>query len=120
MKDFDGVFFYSFCFWEALVIVKVDKVGGSVVLTSLLAFRTIPSEVSHFSALEAGVRRISRSGCVALEVILWAISLVSVGVLSPMEVVSSIVPSVVSSSWCPVPIYVHWDRGVVHPAGCVR
>ena len=51
---------------------------------------------------------------------MWAIPLVAVGVLSSSEVISSIVSSVVPSGWCPVPIYVHWDWGVVHPSGRVR
>ena len=115
LKDFNGVFFYSFCFREALIIVEVDKVGGSIVLASLSAFRTVPSEVSHFSALEAGIQRISRGGCIALEVALWAVSLVLVGVLSSSEVVAPIISSVVSSGWCPVSVYIHRDWGVIHP-----
>ncbi len=55
LEDFDGVFFDGFSFGEALTVVKVDEVGGSVVLTSLSAFRAIPGEVSYLSALEAGV-----------------------------------------------------------------
>ncbi len=120
LKDFDGVFFYRLCFQEALVIVEVDKVGGSIVLASLSAFRAVPSEVSYLSALEAGVGRVSGGGCVALVVILGAVSLVSVGILSPSEVVTSVVSSVVPTSWSSVPIDVHGDRGVVHPAGSVR
>ena len=58
---------------------------------------------------------VSCSGRVALEVVLRAIPLISVGVLSSAEVVASIVSSVVPSCWCPVPIYVHRDRSVVHP-----
>jgi len=50
-----------------------------------------------------------------LEVILWSIPLVAVGVLSSSEVVSSVVPPVVPSGRCPIPVYVHWDRGVIHP-----
>jgi len=56
LEGFDGVFFDGFCFWETLTVVEVDEVGGLVVLASLSAFRAVPSEVSYFSALEAGVR----------------------------------------------------------------
>ena len=45
-----------------------------------------------------------------------AIPLISIGVLSSLKVVSSIVPSVVSSGWCSIPIDVHGDGGVVHPS----
>ena len=55
MEGFDGVFFDGFRLGESLVVVKVDKVGGPIILASLSAFRTVPSEVSYFSALEAGV-----------------------------------------------------------------
>ena len=55
MEEFNGVFFYNFCFWEALAIVEVDEVGSSIVLTSLSAFRAVSGEVSYFSALETGV-----------------------------------------------------------------
>jgi len=55
LEGFNGVFFCNFSFGEALVIVEVDEVGGSVVLTSLSAFRAISGEVSYFSALEAGI-----------------------------------------------------------------
>ena len=116
LKGLDGVLFDGFCFRESLAIVEVDEVGGSVVLTSLSAFRAISGEVSYFSALEAGVGRVSSGGCVALEVILWAVSLIAVGILSSTEVVASVVSSIVSSRWCPVPVYVHGDRGVIHPA----
>ena len=51
-----------------------------------------------------------------MEVVLQAIPLVPVGVLSSPEVVASVVSSVVSSSWCPVPVDIHRDRGIVHPA----
>ena len=116
MKGFDGVFFSGFCFGESLAIVKVDEVGGSVVLASLSMFGTVSGKVSYFSALEAGVRLVSCSGCVALEVALRSISLIAVGVLSSAEVIASIVSSVVSSRWCPVPVYIHGNRGVIHPA----
>ncbi len=120
LKGFDGVFFDSFCFRESLAIVKVDEVGGSIILASLSAFRTIPSEMPYFSALKAGVRLISCGGRVALEVALWAVSLIAVGILSSTEVIASVVSSVVSSRWCPIPVYVHGDRGVVHPAWGIR
>ncbi len=55
LEDFDGVFLISVGFGEALVVVEVDEVGCSVILTSLAAFWAVPSEVSHFSALKAGI-----------------------------------------------------------------
>ena len=115
LEGFDGVLFNGFCLGESLAIVKVDEVGGSIILASLSTFRTVPGKVPHFSALETGIRLVSRGGRVALEVVLQAVPLVSIGVLSSAEVISS----VVSSGWCPVPIYVHWNWGVVHPAGGV-
>ena len=115
MEDFNGVLFDGFCFGEALAVIKVDEVGGLVVLAPLSAFGAVSGEVSHFSALEAGVRRVSHSGCIALEVALRAIPLVVVGVLSSVEVIASVVSSIVSSGWGPVPIYVHRDWGIVHP-----
>ncbi len=99
LEDFNGVFFYGLYFREALVIVEVNEVSGSVVLASLLTFRAIPSEVSYFSALEACVRRVSHCGRVALEVVLRVVPLISVGVLSSAEVIPSVVPSVVPSGW---------------------
>ncbi len=120
LKGFDGVFFDGLCFGETLAVVKVDEIGGSVVLSSLSAFGAVSSEMSYFSALEACVRCVSRGSRVALEVALGSIPLVAIGVLTSSEVVSSVVSSVVPSGWCPVPIYVHRDRGVVHPSGCVR
>ena len=95
MEEFDGVFFYSFCLREALVIVEIDEVGGPIVLTSLSAFWAIPGEMSYFSTLEAGVRGVSCGGCVGLEVVLRAISLVSVRVLPTAEVIPSIVSSII-------------------------
>ncbi len=120
MEDFNGIFFYSFCFREALAIVEVDEVGGPVVLAPLSVFRTVPGEVSYFFALEAGVRGVSCGGCVALEVALWSISLIAVGVLLSAEVIASIISSIVSSCWSPISVYVHGDRGVVHPSWSVR
>ncbi len=120
MKGFDGVFFHRFYLGESLAIVEVDEISGPIVLTPLPAFGAVSGEMPHFSALEAGVRRIPRGGCIALEVALWAIPLVAVRVLLSSEVVSSVISPVVPSGRCPVPIYVHWDRGVVHPSGSVR
>ena len=51
-----------------------------------------------------------------MEVILWAIPLIPIGVLPTSEVVASVVSSVVPSGWCPVSIDVHGDRGVIHPS----
>ena len=115
MKGFDRIFLDDFCFGEALVIVEINEVGSLVVLTSLSAFQAVPGEMSYFSALEAGVRGVSCGGCVGLEVVLWAISLVSVRVLPSTEVIPSIVSSIVPSGWRPVSVYVHRDRSVVHP-----
>ena len=98
-----------------MAIVEVDQVGGSVVLASLSAFGAVSSEVSYFSALKTCVGGVSCCSCVGLEVV-RAVSLVSVRVLSSTEVVSSVVSSVVPSGWCPVPIQIHWNRGVIHPS----
>ena len=119
LEEFNGIFFYCLRFWEALTVVEVDEVGRSVILTSLSAFGTISGEVSYFSALEASIRGVSCGGRIALEVALWAVSLVSVRVLPSTEVVSSIVSSVVSPSWRSIPVYIHRDRSVVHPARSV-
>ena len=51
---------------------------------------------------------------------MWAIPLISIGVLLPSEVIASVVPSVVSSGWCPVSIDVHRDGRVVHPSRGIR
>ena len=120
MEGFNGVFLKRFHFRESLAIVEVDEISGSVVLTSLPAFRAISGEVSYFSALETGVRLVSCGGCIALEVALRAVSLVAVGVLSSAEVVAPVISSIVSSSWRPIPVYVHGNRGIVHPARGVR
>ena len=120
LEGFDGVFFSSVGFGEVLVVVEVDEVGRSIILASLVALWAIPSEVSYFSALEACVRRVSHCGRVALEVVLRVVPLISVGVLSSAEVIPSVVPSVVPSGWCPVPVYVHRNWGIVHPSGSIR
>ena len=115
LEGLNGVLLDRFYFGESLAIVEVDEVSGLVILTSLSAFRAISGEVSYFSALETGVRLVSRGGRIALEVALRAVSLIAVRVLSSAEVVAPVVPSVVSLDRCSVPIYVHRDRGVVHP-----
>ena len=120
LEGFDGVFFDRFYLRETLAIVEVDEVGGSIVLASLSAFRAVPSEVSYFPALEACVGGVSCCGRIALEIILRAVSLISVGVLPSVEVVPSIISSVVPSGWSPIPIYVHRDWGIVHPARGIR
>ncbi len=120
LEDFDGVFLGNVSLGEVLIIVKVDEVCHSVILTSLATLRAVPSEVSYFSALKTCVQRVSHGGRIALEVVLRAVPLVSIGVLSSAEVISLVVSSVVPLGWCPVPIYVHWDWGVVHPAGSIR
>ena len=120
MEGFNGVLFCDFCFREALVVIEIDEVGGSIVLTSLSAFWAISGEMSHFSTLETGIRLVSHGGSIALEVILRSIPLVAVGVLPSAEVIASVVSSIVSSGWGSIPIYVHRDWGVVHPPGGVR
>ena len=84
-----------------------------------MTFWAVSGKVSYFSTLETGIRLVVCGGGVSLEIVLWAVSLISVGVLLSPEVVASIIPSVVPSSWCPVPVDVHWDRGIVHPLWCV-
>ena len=46
---------------------------------------------------------------------MWAIPLISVGVLSSPEVIASVVSSIVPSGWCPIPVDIHGNRGIVHP-----
>ena len=116
LEGFNGVLFGGFHFGESLTIVEVDEVGGSIVLTPLSAFRAVPSVVSYFSALEAGVRLVCRGGRVALKVVLRAVPLIAVGVLLSTEVIASIVSSVVSSGGRSVPIYIYGDWGVIHPS----
>ncbi len=116
LEGFDGIFLGNLGFSKRLVIVEVDKVGCSIVLASLAVFWAVSSEVSYFSALEACVQRVPRGGRVALEVVLRAIPLISVGVLSSLEVVPSVVPSVVSSGWRSVPVDVHRNWGIIHPS----
>ena len=116
MEGFDGVLFHGLGFGEHLVVVEVNEISHSIVLASLATFRAIPSKVSYFSALEACVRRISCGGRITLEVILRAVSLISVGILPSSEVISSVVPSVVSPGWCPVSVDIHRDQGVIHPS----
>ena len=55
-----------------------------------------------------------------MEVVLWAVSLIPVGVLPSTEVIASVVSSIVPSGWCSIPVDVHWDRSVVHPLGSIR
>jgi len=55
LEGFDGVFFNGISFHEVLIVVKVDEVGRSIILASLVVFWAIPSKVSYFSALEAGI-----------------------------------------------------------------
>ena len=120
LEGFNGVLFDRFHLGESLIIIEVDEVGSSIILAPLSAFRAVSSEVSYFSALKTCVQRVSHGGRIALEVVLRAVPLVSIGVLSSAEVISLVVSSVVPLGWCPVPIYVHWDWGVVHPAGSIR
>ncbi len=79
----------------------------------------VSGKVPYFSALETGIRQIPRSSGVPLEVVLGAVSLVSIRVSLSTEVIAPVVPSVVPSSWCPVPVNVHWDRGIIHPSGSI-
>jgi len=55
LEGFDGVFFGDLGFGESLVVVEVNEIGRSIVLASLAALWAVSSEVSYFSALEAGV-----------------------------------------------------------------
>ncbi len=55
-----------------------------------------------------------------MKVVLRAIPLISVGVLLSSEVVAFVVPSVVPSGWRSVPIDIHRNGGVVHPARSIR
>ena len=87
-----------------------------VVLAIWSTFWTVSGEVPHFSALEAGIRGVPCGGRIALEVALWAVPLVAVRVLSSAEVIASVVSSVVSSGRCPVSVYIHGDRSVIHPS----
>ena len=120
MEGFNGVFFKGFHLGESLAIIEVDEISSSVVLTSLSAFRAIPGEVSYFSALETGVRLVCCGSCIALEATLRSVPLIAIGVLPSAEVVASIVSSVVSPSRRPVPIYIHGNWSVIHPARGVR
>jgi len=115
LEGFDGVFFDIVDFGDSLIVVEVNEVSCPVVLSSLSAFRAVSGKVSYFSTLEAGVRCVPCGGRVALEVI-RTVSLVSIGVLSSAEVISSIVPPIVPSGWCSVPVYVHRNWGVIHPS----
>ena len=115
LENFDRVFLNDVGFRETLIIVEIDEVGRSIVLTSLAAFRAVSGKVSYFSALKTGVRLVSCGGCVALEVALRTVALVVVGVLSSPEVIASVVSSVVSSRRRPISVYVHGNGGVVHP-----
>jgi len=119
LEGFDGIFFEGFCFREPLIIVEVDKVGGSIILGSLSAFGAVPGEVSYFSTLKTGVRLISCGGRVALEVILLTVPLIAIGILSSAEVIAPIVSSIVPAGWRFVPVYIHGDRSVIHPSWSV-
>ena len=55
LENFNGVFFDGVGLGEALVVVEVNEVSRLIILSSLAAFRVVPSEVPYFSALEAGV-----------------------------------------------------------------
>jgi len=55
LEDFDRVFFAGFIAGEVLIVVEIDQVGRSVVLTIWAAFGTVPGIVSYFSTLEAGI-----------------------------------------------------------------
>jgi len=56
LEGFDGILFYSVGLSEGLVIVKVDEVGCSIVLASLVALWAVSSEVSYFSTLKASIQ----------------------------------------------------------------
>ena len=56
LEDFDRVFFAGLIAGEVLIIVEVDQVGCSVILTALAVLWAVPSEVSYFSTLETGIQ----------------------------------------------------------------
>jgi len=55
LESFNGVFFDDVGFRETLIIIEIDEVGCSIVLTSLAVFWAVSGEVSYFSALETGI-----------------------------------------------------------------
>ncbi len=118
LEDFDWVFFISVS--EVLVVVEVNQVGRSIVLAIWATFWTISGKMPHFSTLEAGIGRVSYSSGVPLEVVLWVVSLISVGVLSSLEVIASVVSSVVSSGRRSIPVNIHWNWSVIHPSRGIR
>jgi len=52
LEGFDGIFFDGIDLGKALVVVEVNEISCSVILSSLATFRAVPGEVSYFSALE--------------------------------------------------------------------
>ena len=91
LEGLDGVLFDGFHFGESLAIVEVDEISGPIVLTPLPAFGAVSSEVSYFSALEAGIRRIPGGSHISLEIGLGVISLVAVVIPLSLEVIAMIV-----------------------------
>ncbi len=90
LEDFDGVFFDGVGFREALIVVKIDEVSRSIILSPLAAFWAVSGKVS--------------------------VPLVAVRVLSSSEVIAPIVSSIVPLSWSSVPIDIHGDQSVIHPS----
>jgi len=66
--------------------------------------------------LKAGIGRVPRSSGVSLEVVLWTISLIPVGVLSSSEVIASVISSVIPSGWRSISVDIHQDWSVIHPS----
>jgi len=116
LENFYWIFFVDVSVGEGLIVIEVDQVSRSIILVVWAAFWTVSGEVSYFSTLEAGVGRVSGGSGIPLKVILGSVSLVPIGVLPSMEVVASIVSSVVSSGRRPISVDVHWDGSVVHPS----
>ena len=76
--------------------------------------------MSYLPALEAGIGRVSSSSGIPLEVVQVSIPLVPIGVLPSVEVIASVVPSVVPPGWRSILVNIHWDGGVIHPSRGIR
>ena len=85
-----------------------------------MALWAVPGVVPFFSTLEASVGGVSHHGSVSLGVILGLVASIAVVVPLSLVVVSMVVALTVivllSTGWRSVPVDVHGDRSVVHPA----